>query len=122
MSLIGGKTRQEILYPHGQPECRKKDTPKARRTLKNEASVPKPTITVRRRKLSTNEKAVAELLHQHYCNAGSHESDGDCPWHFSSWDSPDDVRRHYLKKTEALLKVLKGDADLALKVIEAISS
>lgn len=69
-----------------------------------------------------NSKTLADLLHQRFCPAASHESEGGCPWYFTSWDSPKDQRQLYLKRAEKLLTLLNGDSALALKVIQAISS
>ncbi len=99
MSTGGGSTRQEVLYPHGQPERGKKRTPKA----------------------LSKRQALADLLHQHLCQAASHETDGDCPWYLFTWEYPDELHRRYLKRADALLKVLGGDGNLAYAVIEAIT-
>ena len=103
MSLGGGKTRQEILYPDGQPERRKKRAPKTRRTSKV-----KPP--------DANKKLIAEMLHDWLC-WGDHDSDGTCAWYLTSWDDQTEPQQHYLKKAAHLLKRLGGDVDLARGVI-----
>lgn len=66
-------------------------------------------------------RRIADALHQLLCTASTHEAEDGCSWYFFSWEMPDDQRRLYLRKARALLKVLDGDVDLALKVIQAIS-
>ena len=108
MSLSGGKTRDEILYGHIHPESR------AKKRAGQKAKPPAGLAVF-------NRLAIAELLHELLCHASHEAADGECPWYLFDWESPDDLHRTYLKKADALLKVMRGDGTLAFEVIKAIT-
>ena len=66
-------------------------------------------------KLKTQEQDLAETLHKELCFLDHTEQ---CNWFYGTWENPLSTREKYLKKANAILKIIKFmDAKKVIKVL-----
>jgi len=73
---------------------------------------------VRENPLSNDEKELAAILHGYLCP--THHDMVLCHFFLSDWDDPDFFRCYFLLKARSLLKLTKGDLDLALSIVKVL--
>lgn len=66
--------------------------------------------------LKTQEQDLAEALHKELCFSNHTDQ---CDWLYGSWEDPRFSRKQYLKKANAILKIIRFTD--AKKVIEVLA-